>query len=643
MRNAIMRRACLAVCAALAPVAVEAQAARNVAVRDLSEMSLEDLANVQISSVSKRPERLADAAAAVYVITGEDIRRSGYLTLPDVLRLAPNLQVARVDASQYAISARGFNSTTANKLLVLVDGRSVYTPLFSGVFWDAPDVMLDDVERIEVVSGPGGTLWGANAVNGVINVITRSAKDTDGVATSLAIGNVEHRANARWGGKLGDDAAVRIYAKGFRRDDTLRASGASARDDWKKAQAGFRVDGGPAANAYTVQGDIYDGSLDQGTATNPARKQISGANLLGRWVRTLRDNSTLQVQGYWDRSERNHPGSFAETLDTFDLDVHHNFAWRGNHEVLWGFGWRRSRDEVTNSPNLAFLPARKWLSLGNVFAQDTIALGDAWKLTLGAKLERNNYTGWEFQPNARLAWEATPRALLWSALSRAVRTPSRLDRDLFSPSTPPFTNVAGGPTFASEKLTALEIGWRAQPTPRLSYTVAGYWHKYDDLRSFESIAPSGTGLPAVVGNMMEGRTHGVEAWGTWQASENWRLSAGGNWLHKHLHFKPGSRDISGIRAAGNDPSHQWYLRSAANFGPDMEFDVNLRHVAGLPNPAIPSYTALDLRWGWHMRRDVELSMAVHNVGDRGHPEFGAAATRGEVPRSVQLKLAWRLP
>lgn len=604
---------------------------------DFSRMSLEDLANVEISSVSKRPERLSNAAASVYVITREDIHRSGSTSIPELLRLAPNLQVARVDSSQYAISSRGFNSTTANKLLVLIDGRSIYTPLFSGVFWDAQDTFIEDIERIEVISGPGGTLWGANAVNGVINIITRHSRDTAGALVSIGAGNDERGAGVRYGGKLGEDTSFRIYAKGFGRDATVRASGASARDDFKNRQVGFRIDGGRQGNTFTLQGDSYDGSIGQ-AANND--KTISGSNLLARWNKALDDGSSLQVQGYFDRNRRNHPGTFGETLDTVDIEAQHSFVWRGTHQILWGGGYRSSHDAVTNSAVLAFLPANQRLSLANVFLQDTIALGERVDLTVGAKLEHNNYTGLEFQPNARLAWQLADQSLLWTALSRAVRTPSRTDRELFAPGNPPFTTLAGGPNFQSEKLTAFEVGYRAQPSPRFSYSVTAYRHRYDELRSLESISPTG-GPPAVIANMMEGHAYGVEMWGNYRLRDWWRLSAGLNTLRKHLRFKPGSRDILGLQAAGNDPSHQVSVRSTMNLANRLELDLGLRSIGALPNPAVPGYVALDARLGWQVSKDVELSLAVFNLLDKGHPEFGAAPARSEIGRSFYAKMLWK--
>jgi iron complex outermembrane receptor protein len=639
MKKCTGRHAWLLAAAAWAAAAHTAVSAQSNAPPDLSSLSLEELGNVRISSVSRRSERLADAAAAVYVITRDEIRRSGYHTLPDILRLAPNLFVARQEAMTYGITARGFNSTTANKLLVLLDGRSVYTPLYSGVFWDAPDTLLEDIERIEVVSGPGGTLWGANAVNGVINVITRSARDTQGALVMAEGGNEDQRAAARWGGRMGEDASVRVYGQTFRRDDTERPDGSLSHDDYRKTQAGFRIDGGERAGTYTLQGDFYEGSLDQLPALGP-RKTMSGANLLGRWNRALADNGGLQVQAYYDHSRRDYPGQFAESLDTLDLDIQHNFAAGAKHRVLWGGGARYSRDEVTNSARIAFLPSQKTLSLFNVFAQDTIALSEELDLTLGARLERNNYTGWEFTPNVRLTWQPARNQTAWAALSRAVRTPSRLDRDFHSPGTPPFTTLAGGPGFESEKLTALDIGYRAQPTPRFSYTIAAYRHDYDDLRSVESFTP--TTLPVVIANGMKGRAWGVEAWASWQVADWWRLSAGANVMHRSLGFDAGSRDITGIQAAGNDPRHQVLLRSSMNLAHAMDLDVNVRNVGSLPNPPVPSYTAVDLRWGWQASRSVELAVAAFNVTGRRHVEFGPLTQRGEVPRRVSVKLTWRM-
>lgn len=601
---------------------------------ELARMSIEELADIEITSVSKRPELLSQAAASIYVITHEDIRRSGANTIPEILRLAPNLQVARVDASQYAISARGFNSTTANKLLVLIDGRSVYTPLFSGVFWDIQDVLPENIERIEVLSGPGGTLWGANAVNGVINIITRHAGDTRGALVSAGAGNEQRNLGFRYGGKLGEDASYRFTAKGSENDNTVRESGASVEDTWRKKDVGFRLDWGRGSEVLMLDAKAYEGSIGQ--LINADRK-VSGFHLLGRWNRRLGGDSSLQVQTYFDRTKRHYPGTFGEVLDTCDLEVQHHFEWGPDHDVLWGGGYRFSRDDVSNTPALAFLPARRNLTLANVFAQDSIALNDKLQLTVGAKFEHNNYTGLEFQPNTRLAWRVRENALLWSAVSRSVRTPSRLDRDFFIPGSAPF-QIAGGPDFASEKLMTYEVGYRMQPAPFASFSVSVFYNRYDDLRSVEQAV--GGGPPAVLANEMEGNTYGVETWGSYRINDWWRLSAGYNYLIKDLRFKPGSRDVAGLRAAGNDPRSQFSLRSSMNLARNTEFDVALRRIGGLPDPNVPGYTELDMRLGWTMAKGVEVSLSGFNLLDHRHPEFGAATTRSEHGRRFYLKTLW---
>ncbi|UUZ73919.1 TonB-dependent receptor plug domain-containing protein [Polaromonas sp. P1(28)-8] len=437
---------------------------------------------------------------------------------------------SREDSSNYAITARGFNSRSANKLEVLIDGRSVYTPLNSGVFWDVQDTLIEDIERIEVISGPGGTLWGSNAVNGVINIITRSSRDTQGTLLSGGGGTAERGAGARYGGKLGEDTTYRLYAKGFDRDGTQTNSGTDLQNSWNMQQAGFRIDSARATDTFTLQGDAYDGSIHQRTL---ADKTISGANLLGRWNRALADDANIQVQAYYDRTQRNYPGSagFGEVLDTYDIDVQHRFRWRKDHDIVWGGGYRRERDHVDNSLFLQFLPRQKTLSRANVFVQDSIALSERLKFTLGLKLEHNNYTGLEWQPNARLAWKLNDRSLLWSAVSRAVRTPSRVDREFFVPAVPAlaFPGFIGG-DFTSEKLTAYEIGYRAQPTADTSFSVSTFYNVYDDLRSLEPSA--GAGSPLVIANQMEGNTYGMEMWGNYRVNDWWRLSAGYNYLKK---------------------------------------------------------------------------------------------------------------
>jgi len=621
-----MTKKSLAVAALLACTAADGYAAAPTqTAAALVDLSLEQLSNITVSTVSGRAEPLSRAPGSVYVISGEDIRRSGATTLPEALRLAPNLHVARVDGSQYAISARGFNSTTANKLQVLIDGRTVYTPLFSGTFWDAQDVLLEDVERIEVISGPGGTLWGANAVNGVINVITRRAGDTQGTLAVARAGNMERGGAVRYGNQIAG-GHYRLYAKTLDRDRSRFANGTAARDANDLTQAGFRADWGSTLDGFTLQGDAYGGNLDQ-------NRERSGFNLLGRWTRGLTGGGNLRLQAYLDSTYRNYPGTFKEDLDTYDIDVQHALAPAGAHRVLWGFGLRHHRDRVDNSAGLAFLPSRTNFNRSHVFVQDEIALGPDVDLILGAKLDRNIYTGVEFLPNARLAWRLSNTHLLWTALSRAVRAPSRIDRELFAPSTPPFVLLAGGPDFRSEVARVLEIGYRAQPSTRLSYSLTGYHNRHASLRT-QAPSPAGP----VLLNEGEGETTGIEGWGTLRPADWWRLSAGFMRQRQSLGLRPGAVDTLAPGANGNDPRGWLKLRAGFDLSATHDLDVMLRRVGALPTPHVPGYTAVDARLGWRVRRGAEVSLVVQNLFDRRHAEWGAEASRVEIDRSVLVQL-----
>ncbi len=610
-----------------ASVAVGAQPMR---VADIADLSIEELGNIQITSVSRHAERLSDAPAAIFVITGEDIRRSGATRLSEALRLAPNLEVARSSASSYAISARGFNqpSGIANKLLVLIDGRTVYTPLFSGVFWDAQDVMLEDVERIEVISGPGATLWGANAVNGVINVITRRASDTQGAFAYGHAGDLERGYGARYGGAEGN-VSYRAYGRVFDVFNTRTANGTTLSDGWSKGQVGFRADWGTTANGFTLQGDGYRGSLDQVTDQNA---HISGANLLARWNRDLAGWGSLQVQANVDQTERDIPGVFAEHLNIFDFEFQHGLNALGGHRLTWGGGYRYGYDHVSNSAVLAFLPADQRMRWANVFAQDEIALEENLRLTLGAKFENNYYTGTEPLPSARLAWKFQPQRLVWGAVSRALRAPSRIDRDFF---VGPPLQLNGGPDFVSEVVKVFEVGYRDQPSPQATYSISVFHNIYDKLRSVEP-APGGG---VVLGNKMEGSGDGLEAWGNYQAARNWRLSAGAFFLRQRLSFRPDSGDTN-ASAAGNDPAHQWLLRSSLDLPDRAELDIGVRRVGALPNPSVPAYTAVDVRYSWRLLRELELALVGQNLFASSHAEFGNAATRSEMARGAYAKLRW---
>jgi iron complex outermembrane receptor protein len=568
------------------------------------------------------------------VITRDDIARAGVTSLPEALRLAPNLLVARVDAAQYAISARGFNSTIANKLLVLIDGRTVYTPLFSGVFWDMQDVLLEDVDRIEVISGPGATLWGANAVNGIINVITRSAGDTQGKLAIAGAGNQESGAAFRHGGSFGDDGRFRVYAKLIELENTERADGTPVRDAWERAQIGFRTDTELASGSLTLQGDAYSGRSEPRGGTAPfdlGRIEVAGANMLARWTRRLDGGSELRLQSYFDHSAREDAFLFNPEADIFDVELRHAVAF-GAHDLLWGGGYRRGSDDIDNGFLFGFVPPEKDLEWANLFAQTGLELGDRLELTLGVKLENNDYTGTESLPSARLAWNISETRLLWTGLSRAVRAPSRLDRDVILPPPSGFI-IRGGPYFVSEVAEVVEVGYRARLGSRFTLSTTGFHYDWGKLRS-------GQPAPAFIENMIEGSIYGIEAWGTWEGTERWRMSAGLTTLREDLGVKPGSTDPVGPSALGNDPEYQLLLRSSHDFGERHSLDLMLRRIDELPRPAVPAYTAVDVNYSRRIGRDFALSVTVQNLLDAAHPESGAAPARSDIARAGYLKFSW---
>jgi len=606
-------------------------------------MSLEQLANVEVTSVTRQPEALSDAAASIFVITGDDIRRSGATSVPEALRLAPNLEVAQINANSYTISARGFESSS-DKLLVLIDGRSVYTPLFSGVFWDAQGVMLEDIDRIEVISGPGGTLWGINAVNGIINIITKSSSHTQGTLADTTDGNKGSADALRYGGTMGDNGTYRVYGKYTDVDHTVLATGQPVDDGLYQGQIGFRTDWEQAANQLSVNGNVYRGAEGQplpGTIVVAGESgalgdiSLSGANLTANWAHHLDDGSRLTLQTYYDQTDRDNPPIFSEHLDIADMQLTYfgqASAWQA---PSFGAEYRTDRDRLVNSSYFAFLPASVDQQWSSVFAQDELSLRQNLKLTLGARVEDAQYTGYALLPNARLAWKPTPDNLLWTAVSHTVRTPSRLDRDAYTPGQPPFA-LDGGPNFQNETTNVYELGYRGQPTPSLSYSATIYHALYDHL-SIATLAPSETQI--VFANGMTGWTTGLETWGSYQALSYWRLSAGFGALREHLWVSPGTIDLgNGPAAAGQNPERSWQLRSALDLSDQCESDLTLRHVSALSDPAVPGYYALDARLGWRPRKNLEVSLIGENLLGGGHGEFTDIATRTEVDRTVALRL-----
>ena len=605
---------------------------------DLRQMSIEELATVDVSSVFKADGKLSEAPAAIYVITQADIVRSGAQTIPEALRLAPNLQVAQTGASKYTITARGMSGNELaqnfpNKLLILIDGRSVYSPLFSGIYWDAQDILLTDVDRIEVISGPGSTLWGANAVTGVINIITRSAAETQGALVDLAVGNQERVVSVRYGGTIGPDINYRLYTKAFSIDETQTASRTGAGDGWGRVQGGFRADWTPAPeDMITFQGDIFQAKVNQGALADQA---VRGGNLVARWTRATA-RGELQVQGYYDRLTRKNEAEGIDLgIENYDIDAQQSLT-AGDHALVFGGGLRISKFETSPTGGLAFSPAARTLKLGNIFAQDTISLSPTVKATLGVKLENGPYTGTSLLPNVRLAWQPKTNVLFWAAASRAIRSPTPFDTEVVE-TVGPTLFLVGDPNYKIEKLSSFEIGTRFQPTADMSISVSTFYNAFDDLRTIE-ITPM-TFIPLMWGNNIKGHTYGLEAWADVNLTDYWRLSAQYGLLLGDFQFKPGASKVLGLSQVRNDPKHNASIRSSMNFGPSITFDADLRYVSTRPEPRVEAYTELNARIGWRVSDTLQLFASGANLLDKSHYEY-AAPRSNRIPRRVLIGLQW---
>ncbi len=598
---------------------------------DLTGLSLESLMNIQVTSVSKRAESLSGAAAAVFVLSGEEIRRSGVRSIPEALRLIPGVSVAQVNGHTWAVTARGFNSTLSDKLEVLMDGRSLYTPFFSGVFWEEKSTFMQDIDRIEVIRGPGAALWGANAVNGVINIVTKSAKDTQGtVVEGGGGGEINGFAGVRHGGQLGDDGNYRAYVQTFKYGENRTRSGMGAEDGWDQTQVGFRTDWRSGEqDSFTVQGDAYDGIIDRADDT-----LMSGHNLITRWTRILSDTSSFTLQFFYDHYKREVPSPIAgytEERDTFDLDFSHRFAWMPGHEIVWGGGYRSSRDDIEST---FFVPDSRRLETVNLFVQDQIDVSDKLRITIGSKFEDNDFTGFEVQPSLRFAYLLDPQRTVWGAVSRAVRTPNRLDNDIFFP---PF--VVGSAEFESETVIAYELGYRTQLRDNLSLDTAVYYNQYDKLRGINNAAA----VPEV-SNEGEGHGHGLEVSALWVVDPDWRLRFGYNYQKLKIRAKSGSTDTSIVGLDRNDPHHQFLLNSSMDLRDNWTLDGTLRFVGGLPDQNVDSYTELDLRLGWQYRPNIEFALVGRNLLHSSHVEFGSGTGNTdpvEIERSVMGTVTWR--
>jgi iron complex outermembrane recepter protein len=629
-----------------------AQTSRNVP--DVTAMSMEDLMNMQVTSVSKRSQKVADAAAAIFVITQEDIRRSGATSIPETLRLVPGLEVARIDQNKWAIGSRGFNGRFDNKLLVLIDGRSVYTPLFSGVYWNVQDVMLEDVDRIEVIRGPGATLWGANAVDGVINVITKKAKATQSAVVTAGAGTEERAAGGvRYGSKLGDNTYYRAYTKYFNWGPSAYPSGMTAHDGWDALRGGFRADWAPAgANSLTVQGDIYRSSFDETLTvaalsppysnTFPNNGKYSGGNFLGRWNHNS-ESSSMSLQMYYDNTTITDHSLFGDHQNIFDIDFQHGFHVGDSQQFVWGLGYRSIHDKNDSSFTVSLQPNQVTLNQVSGFLQDEISLVDnRLQITLGSKFERNEFTGFEAEPNARLLWNLKPNQSIWTAVSRAVRTPAlteeglRLNSAVVPPGTPsnptPFPAVVavfGSHQFNSEDLLAYELGYRVQATSNLSLDIATFYNNYSNLRTAEpgtpfvegSPAPTDIVIPFVAANKMSGGTYGVELFADWKVIPKWRLAGSYSYLQMDIRKNSDSQDPTPDNPNGSSPRHQWYLRSSVDLPKHFDQDTTLRFVDHLSSLGLPSYYSLDAHLGWRPVKSLELSIGGQNLLNNRHLEF----------------------
>ncbi len=641
---------------------------------DLTELSLEELLNVEVTSVTKQAQPLSQTAAAIFVLTQEDIRRSGATSIPEALRMVPGLQVARLDSSKWAISARGFNGRFANKLLVLIDGRTVYTPLFSGVYWDVQDILMEDIDRIEVIRGPGAALWGANAVNGVINVITKKAKDTQGGLVVGGAGTEERGfTGIRYGSKLSDSTHIRAYGKFFARDDQATATGDPATDPWHQARGGMRVDHSAAnGDLLTLQGDFYQGEYRERvtaptlttpfSSTSDLKGQITGGNLLGRWTHEISSTSGFTLQLYYDRSERATP-QLAEKRDIADVDYQHHLTLGTQHHIVWGLGYRFTNDQLTNSQTIQFSPFSRVLNLWSGFVQDEITIvPKTVALTLGSKIEHNDLTGLVVQPNGRLRWTPTDHQTVWASVSRAVRTPSRAEDDVRINQTtaPPSGSTGGLPAqaaligtrgYGNEKTLAYELGYRNQLTSRLSADVAAFYNNYKDLRTLErgtatvETTPSPLHLlvPFNASNKLRAETYGVEAALEWRPLDWWRIQPSYTYLYMHL-YTDQTTDPTAGDTKGQNPAHQVSMRSLMSLPHNIELDLWARYVDRLAAAQVPSYLTLDLRLGWRPTKQLELSLAGQNLLDNHRPEFRepiVSSTPTEIQRSVYGKVTWR--
>jgi len=636
---------------------------------DLSKLSIDDLMNIEVTSVSKKEQKMSRVAAAIFVITQEDIRRSGATNIPDLFRMVPGMDVAQIDANTWAISVRGFNFQFAHDLLVLIDGRAVYTPLFGGVYWDTQDVPLEDIDRIEVIRGPGGTVWGANAVNGVINIITKRAADTLGtLVTGGGCWQEQGFGTLQYGGKIKADTNYRVFAKYLNHNQFDDLNGQNAGDGWHLLHGGFRADTTLSQkDSLTTQGDLYsgrEGAVVVHSSFSPPenvnlfrRANLSGGNVLGRWDHIFSSRSDTTLQVYADRYIRSGP-QVREERDTFDLDFHHHVAWGSRHDLIWGAGYRYSSDQTVGTSDQAFVPADRTLHLFNSFVQDEITLipGRVF-LTVGTKFEHNSFSGGEIQPNIRLAWTPSEQRTVWASISRASRIPSRRDLNQLAVTAalpgPAEDLLQGDPTTHGDDVLAYEAGYRAQPSSRLSIDLAAFFNTYHELPSAEpqppflqlTPPPPILVFPTAIDDNLHGSTDGIEAAVNWKATARWTLSPGYSFLQIHLHKDSDSQDMITVAdIQGSNPRHQAQLRSHLELAHGFAWDASAYFVGGLPGQMVASYTRLDSQLTWRFAESMGLSLVGQNLLRDHHVEFNdffQNVNSSQVKRSAYAKFTWR--
>jgi iron complex outermembrane receptor protein len=672
-RTATANTLALLLCLTVTSLVTRAQTTQNdqSPPDNLKKLSLEQLGNVEVTTVSKDPQQVHKTPAAVFVITQEDIRRSGATSIPEALRLAPGVEVAQIDGNHWSVSIRGFAGQFSKSLLVLVDGRSVYTPLFEGVYWDLPYVMLEDVERIEVVRGPGGTIWGSNAVNGVINIITRNANSTQGALATLGAGSVNQgTGGVRYGGSAGKDINYRIYGMGAIRGHEFHPDGDQF-DRWRMGQMGFRADWKSGQkDTFTVQGDIYRGESGErafvASFSPPAEIQkdgkgyVSGGNLLARWQHTTGEGSDIQIQAYFDRTNRQ-DFELGETRDTFDVDFVQHTRVHDDQELTWGLGARVSPSNfIQTSAGVNFLPNKQTDSIYSGFVQYELPIvRDKLTLTAGTKLEHNNFSGFEYQPSVRLLWTPTAHQSFWGAVTRAVRTPSRLDQDVqfailvrATPPPPIYFQILGNPNLKAERLIAYEAGYRAQINSNVYVDFTAFYNTYNDLQGYGPPFPALANTPPPphlffvlpYANSIEGHTVGTEIAPNWKITHWWQVRGSYSFLHMQVKDKPGFTDVGNLLSSymGSSPSSLVGFQSLFNLPKHFELDATYRYSSALPAQAVRAYSTVDLRLGWHVGEYLDFSVVGQNLLRPSQAEFGGdPGPLVGIKRRIYGKITWR--